>query len=406
MLRADMLRAPASVRARPCPLLLAVCALGCALETTGIGSGGEDTSSGGDTSTSSPEIPPVCAPDLRACEGNSVAICTPDGDGWVYVPCAQTCVEGACTSTTPLVVATEVLAPAVVGIAYEATLTAEGGTPPYTFVVDDLPSGLEAAEDGGIAGIAELAGNYVVTATVRDAAGAVADRELSLAVGSEPLTILTPPELGAVDEGLVFERTLLAQGGVPPYGWFVVGGAPPAGMVVDASGVLTGAPTEPGQFTFDVRVVDSAIPPGYDEASFELAVDLRPLDIVATNSIDLLAFEVVTLPLIAVVPGIPVPYSTSLVADGGLKPYAWTEQPIPDAIAWLVTDGGVPDGLELAADGTLAGAVTSTDQVITIDIPLSPISLTGFFFFAEVADSQDPAETEAALFLIPTVPVG
>lgn len=393
----------ASARLRGCLVLLA-CA--CSLDTTGV-SGSEESTSGGDTSSSTSSPPPLCVADQRVCEGDTLAVCTPDGDDWVRVPCDPgVCVDGACSVAEPLAVDTEVLAPATVGIAYEASIAATGGLRPYTFTIAELPDGLTATEDGAIEGIPELAGNYVVTATVHDGNGASADRDLSLAVGAEPLTILTPPQLGAVDEGLVFEKPLLAQGGVPPYGWFVVGGAPPAGMVVDATGVLTGAPTEPGLFMFDVRVVDSADPPGFDEASFELGVDLRPLDIVAENSLDLLAIEIVTLPLIAVIPGIPVPYSTALEADGGLKPYTWTEQPIPDAIAWLVTEGGVPDGLELAADGTLSGAVTNSDQVITVGIPLSPISLTGFFFFAEVADSQDPAETQSALFLIPTVPVG
>ncbi len=95
-----------------------------------------------------------------------------------------------------------------------------------------------------------------------------------------------------------------------------------------------------------------------------------------------------------------------LEATGGQVPYAWTEQPVPDEIAFLVTEAGVPDGLVLDESGALSGSVTSTDQVITLDIPLSPISLTGFFFYAEVTDSQDPAESDAALFLIPTLPVG
>ena len=87
-------------------------------------------------------------------------------------------------------------------------------------------------------------------------------------------------------------------------------------------------------------------------------------------------------------------------------PYTWTEQPVPDEIAFLIGEAGVPDGLTLDETGALTGAVTSNDQVITLDIPLSPISLTGFFFYAEVTDSQDPAESDAALFLIPTLPVG
>ena len=93
-------------------------------------------------------------------------------------------------------------------------------------------------------------------------------------------------------------------------------------------------------------------------------------------------------------------------ADGGQSPYAWSEEPLPGGLQSIVTQAGIPDGLTLSADGTLSGAVDSTDQVTTVPVPLSGIDLTGFFFYAQVADSQEPAETQSALFLIPTLPVG
>lgn len=399
--------------ARLLPGLLVVVA--CSFDDTGFASG----SDGASASSSSSDVadtadvdtttqPQVCTPGERTCEGNDVRVCSPSGDAWMIEPCAadEVCDGERCVPSSAIHVVTEVLSPAQVGLEYAATLDAAGGAPPYTWSVDGAPDGLAVDEDGNLGGIPELAGDYVLDVVVEDAEGESASRKLSLAVHSEPLTILTPPDLGATDEGLEFVRPLIAQGGLQPYGWFLVGGAPPDGVFLDAAGVLTGVPTQPGSFDFRVRVVDVADPPGWDELDFQLDVELRPLSIVGTNVLDLLAFKVVTLPLLAIVPGIPVPYSTQLEADGGLKPYTWTEQPVPDALTFLVTEAGVPDGLTLAPDGTLSGAVDNTDQVITVAIPLSPISLTGFFFFAEVADSQDPAETKAALFLIPTVPVG
>ena len=62
--------------------------------------------------------------------------------------------------------------------------------------------------------------------------------------------------------------------------------------------------------------------------------------------------------------------------------------------------------LTVVKAGTGSGSVTSTDQVITITVPLTTTTVTGFFFAAEVADSQDPAATQTAIFVLPTIPVG
>ena len=113
------------------------------------------------------------------------------------------------------------------------------------------------------------------------------------------------------------------------------------------------------------------------------------------------------LPLLTFIEGVPlIPYNTALEAKGGLRPYTWTEEPIPDYLTWLISTSGIPDGLTLDTDGTLSGNVGSSDDVITIDIPFSDISLQGFFFLGKVTDSQDPSESKTGLFLIPTIPIG
>lgn len=396
---------------RTCLLLTTLGGCGDATALAGADGGAGSGDSSGAASVDSGVPTPVCTPGARSCSGEDVQVCDGFGTGWVIVPCepGATCQDGVCLGgpAVTLLITTQVLAPAQVGTAYEATLAADGGDGAYAWsLAGDAPPGLALADDGTLAGTPTLAGDYLLDVAVQDGADAIATRTLSLSVHPEPLTILTPPQLGAIDEGLPFEKPLLAKGGNEPYGWFIVGGHAPQGVFLDAAGVLTGVPTEPGAFDFRVRVVDVSNPPGWDELDFSLQVDLRPLNIVGSNIIDLLAFKVVVLPLLAIVPGIPVPYSTQLEADGGLSPYHWTEQPVPNALQVLVPTAGVPDGLTLHDDGTLDGAVDNTDQVITVGIPLSAISLTGFFFFAEVADSQDPAEIDQALFLVPTVPVG
>jgi len=54
-----------------------------------------------------------------------------------------------------------------------------------------------------------------------------------------------------------YEAGLEAQGGVAPLRWEITEGAAPAGIVLERDGILSGAPTETGEFRFTVTVTDS-----------------------------------------------------------------------------------------------------------------------------------------------------
>jgi hypothetical protein len=354
--------------------------------------------------------PIICAPGERVCRTDEALVCSEDGTEWLVEECAEhdVCVDGYCTppAAPQLVITSEVLPVGEVGTPYEAGLNAEGGTPPYTWTgVEELPEGLEIFADGIVAGTPEQPDDHVITVQVTDADGTYTSRDLALTIHPEPISILTDPDLGLVDEGVEMSRTLEASGGVPPYGWFVLDGALPQGVSVDAAGGLTGIPLEPGHFDFVLRVVDAEEPPGWGEQDFGLTVELRPLEIYGDQMFDILGFAIVTLPMLTIIPNIPLPYDTQLLATGGLQPYDWVEQPLPTSLEWLIPQSGIPQGLELQPDGLLTGSVTDTSQVITLTIPFTGISMTGFFFFAEVSDSQEPADTDTALFLIPTLPI-
>lgn len=356
-----------------------------------------------------PTAPVICEPGERLCGPDGVLVCSEDGTGWLLEECAadDTCIDGACTppDAPELVITTDVLPPAEVATAYEAGLNASGGAPPYDWIADDLPDGLELSDDGVLSGTPEAPGDHVLGVEVTDDDGATAVRDYALTVHPEPISILSDPDLGVVDEGIEMSRTLGAAGGVPPYGWFLLEGALPEGITVDAAGGLAGIPLEPGHFPFVLRVVDAQEPPGWGEQEFGLTVELRPLEIYGEQMFDIFGFAIVTLPLLTIIPNVPLPYDTQLLATGGLQPYDWVEQPIPESLEWLISMSGIPEGLELQSDGLLTGSVTDTSQQITLSIPFTSISLTGFFFFAEVTDAQDPADSDSALFLIPTLPI-
>ncbi|HLC42881.1 MAG TPA: putative Ig domain-containing protein, partial [Methylomirabilota bacterium] len=59
--------------------------------------------------------------------------------------------------------------------------------------------------------------------------------------------------------GVSYSATLNATGGTPPYGWQVLSGTFPSGLSLGASsGTISGIPSASGNFSFTVRVTDSA----------------------------------------------------------------------------------------------------------------------------------------------------
>jgi Putative Ig domain len=57
-----------------------------------------------------------------------------------------------------------------------------------------------------------------------------------------------------------YETRLEARGGITPLRWDLTDGAPPPGIALGQDGILSGAPTETGEFRFTVTVTDSGRP--------------------------------------------------------------------------------------------------------------------------------------------------
>jgi hypothetical protein len=146
------------------------------------------------------------------------------------------------------------------GSNYSQTLSAAGGTTPYSWIVTKgtLPNGLTLSTNGTIAGKPTANGASSFTIQVTDKNGATASEQFSLTIGAG-LTItsgstLSPGSLGQPYQPL----TLAASGGTQPYTWSIIGGALAGGMSLSASGTIAGTPTATGTFNFTVQVADAS----------------------------------------------------------------------------------------------------------------------------------------------------
>lgn len=373
-------------------------------------------------------LPRFCTPGEQLCGRDRILTCGEDGLSWSAEQCpeGQLCFDGHCQAcvrdadcpagqacshgeclTLPLAVLTERLPEGMVGEPYAAALEAEGGTPPYAWSLQAgaMPPGLVLDPAGGLAGTPEQAGEQTLRVQVQDAAGDAAVAELVLRIHGSGLAITTDA-LPAAEEGTEYQAQLEAVGGTPPYAWMLAAGELPAGLSLLAGGVLSGTPGAVGDFPLTFRVFDNTLPPQWAQRDLSLRVTVAPLEILGDQQYDLWLIKLIVLPMITVVEGIPIPYSTQLQARGGVRPYRWSEQPIIDALRPFLPRAGIPEGLTLAEDGTLSGAVTSTEQVISFTIPFTQLTLSGFFFFAQVEDAENPPQVKSAVFLLPTLPIG
>jgi hypothetical protein len=102
---------------------------------------------------------------------------------------------------TPLAITTTTLPPGQVSVAFSATLSATGGTPPYLWTIGSgaVPPGLVLSSTGLLSGRPGKSGLASVNVRVTDATGAIAGATLSITIAPPPPTPLPPERLIALD---------------------------------------------------------------------------------------------------------------------------------------------------------------------------------------------------------------
>lgn len=233
------------------------------------------------------------------------------------------------------------LPPATTGTPYTQGFSAMGGQSPYSFSISSgtLPGGLTLASNGTLAGTPTVSGSFNFRVQARDANGCLSERSYTVLVNDPtcPSVSIIPNNslLPAGTVGTAYSQTFSGTGGTGPYVVTLTLGLLPAGLSLSSSGVLNGTPTLAGDYTFNVRVTDSK--GCLDEAGFDLEIENAtcPAITVTTNSN-------------SISPGtLGVSYLQTISASGGTGPYSFA-----------VMTGSLPQGLALAASGTLSGTPT------------------------------------------------
>uniref|UniRef100_Q01XH1 Ig family protein n=1 Tax=Solibacter usitatus (strain Ellin6076) TaxID=234267 RepID=Q01XH1_SOLUE len=259
---------------------------------------------------------------------------------------------------------------ATAGVSYSLNQTAAGGIPPYRFFISGLPPGLAYTSSGGITGVALSGGAVQVVVEVIDARGATATALCGLSVAPPlPLKITSATPDGKVNQS--YSGGFSATGGIPPFAWSVATGSLPPGLLLDpASGALSGSPTAPGPFSFQVQVTDitktSATLGGAINIAASLFISTQPALPDATGGIS---------------------YRQALLTSSAVG-----------TVTWSLVSGALPDGLTLdPASGVISGAATSAgpfqftmqavdsagqpaQQKFTLSVtlaPLPPVTISG-----------------------------
>lgn len=160
---------------------------------------------------------------------------------------------------------------------------------------------------------------------------------------AQVLSLSCIPTTGPTEVDMAYSATCTASGGIAPYSWSVSSGVLPLGLTLSppsadtTSVVVSGTPTDTGDYDYTVQVTDSTpVIPMTSQQSYS---------------------GTIAPPTITLSPG-TLPsgtagsaYSQGLTASGGTAPYTFA-----------VTSGTLPPGLSLSSNGTLSGTPTTVDH--------------------------------------------
>ncbi|AOG03020.1 putative Ig domain-containing protein [Bosea sp. RAC05] len=219
--------------------------------------------------------------------------------------------------------ASQMPAEAMTGVSIpQVSWTLSGGKAPYSVTATGAPSGLGATSVFG--GIPTQAGDYTVTLTARDSSSPAKTQSIS-----RPITVYAPlnaipsatPQGTAVVGQLISPVNIVASGGKQPYAFSVDGALPPGVSFNPTTGVLSGAPSAPGTYSFRLRAAEA----------FQPAAIIASDQYTMVVSAAAITFDVSQAPPSEVFVG--AGFSTQLSAGGAPGPYVYSGSDLPPGMS-------------------------------------------------------------------------
>lgn len=296
-------------------------------------------------------------------------------------------VQALSQHTAPTITNSPLSANAVVDTAYSFTYQATGSpAPTFSLASGALPLGLSLSPAGVLSGIPLQSGTFAGIVKASNGVGTAATQSFSLTVQRVPaITSGSPPASVAIN--VPYSFTFAAAG--PPAATFAVTqGSLPTGMTLTSTGVLSGTPTQSGQFNATVTASNGV---GTDSLAFYISVNQEP----SFTSGPPTAVTVLN-----------QSYNFTIQANGFPPPnFSLTSGSLPPGISLF---GGVLSGYPYNL-GTFTGTITASNGIgtpatqnfsITVGQaptftnapPTTPIALNGSFSFT-FQDGGSPAPT-------------
>jgi hypothetical protein len=178
---------------------------------------------------------------------------------------------------SPLSITTATLQTGVRTVAFSQTLTATGGSTPYSWTSSGtLPTGLTLSGAGVYSGTPTAAGTFTWTATVTDSVSATASKTYTATI-LQPITITTTSPLLTAVTNEAYTVTIAYTGGQAPYVCAKPTGTFPTGITLDASTcTLSGTPTVVGTYSFTISVTGAIGSSATLSASLTVATEASP----------------------------------------------------------------------------------------------------------------------------------
>lgn len=252
------------------------------------------------------------------------------------------------TINSPVSIVTTSVPNAILGAPYSQSLTATGGTQPYSWIIaaGSLPAGLNLSNAGVISGTPTAAGTSTFTVQVFDQMESSAQATFSIVVSAQTTTITTTSlPNGIVNVGYSAQ---LACSNCANATWALASGTLPQGLNISASGAITGTPTVAGTSNFVVSLTPAATTYRPAPVTQNLSITITPGGLSINESSIPAAF-------------VNTPYTAPLTGSGGSPPYTWTLLSTVNDGLLIGVNTGIISGTPIAT-GQFALNVQITDS--------------------------------------------